>query len=169
MRVNRDGQLLQQVTAWLLVEQVDLLKADGINVSRFLREQIETLYEDPTASPQETRARLVQRAHESLARHRAAQAERDADLERARAAVREKRAERDAAISRHGGILEALVQIGGDGPIGRLSRMLPENDFNGDRLDDWEALVRRVSRLCGAEIDSAEVAAGVRDLIAAKP
>ena len=46
--------------------------------------------------------------------------------------------------------------------------MLPENDPNGDRVDDWEALVRRVSRLCGAEIDSAEVAAGLRALVAAE-
>ena len=44
--------------------------------------------------------------------------------------------------------------------------MLPENDPHGDRVDDWDALVRRVSRLCGAEIDSAEVAAVLRALVA---
>lgn len=44
--------------------------------------------------------------------------------------------------------------------------MLPENDPHGDRVDDWDALVRRVSRLCGAAIDSAEVAAGLRAIVA---
>jgi hypothetical protein len=45
--------------------------------------------------------------------------------------------------------------------------MLPENDREGDLMDDWEALVRRISRLCGAEIDSAEAAAGLRALLTA--
>ena len=75
------------------------------------------------------------------------------------------RTERDATKARQDGIADALQQIIGDDPTGRYLRTLPENDANGDRLDDWEALVRRVSRLCGAEIDSAEVAAGVRALV----
>jgi hypothetical protein len=76
------------------------------------------------------------------------------------------RAERDAAKARQDLILDALLQVVGDGPVDRYRRMLPENDPNGDRVDDWDALVRRVSRLCGAEIDSAEVATGVRALVA---
>ena len=77
------------------------------------------------------------------------------------------RAEREAAQARQDGIADALLQIIGDEPTGRYRRMLPENDPEGDRVDDWDALVRRVSRLCGAEIDSAEVAAGLRALVAA--
>ena len=78
------------------------------------------------------------------------------------------RAERDAAKVRQDGIADALLQIVGDGSTDRYRRMLPENDPDGDRVDDWEALVRRISRLCGAEIDSAEVAAGLRALLAAE-
>jgi hypothetical protein len=167
VRVDREGRLLQQLTIWLPAEMVQLLKADGLNVSQFIREQVALLYSEPAASPNDTRDRLVQAAQESLARHRAAQAERDADIERARAAVRVMRAERDAAKARQGGILDALLQVVGDGPTDQYRRMLPENDRDGDRVDDWEALVRRVSRLCGAEIDSAEAAEGLKKLIAA--
>ncbi len=167
MRVDREGRLLQQLTIWLPAELVQLLKADGLNVSKFIRDQIALLYDDPGATPNTARDRLAQAARETIARQREANAEREADLERARDAVRAMRAERDAATARNGSVLEALLQIVGDDPPGRLSRMLPENDTNGDRMDDWDALVRRVSRLCGAEIDSADVAAGVRGLTAA--
>lgn len=166
MRVDREGRLLQQLTIWLPAEMVDLLKADGLNVSRFIRDQIAFLYSEPAASQNNSRDRLVQAAQESLARHRAAQAERDADVERARAAVRVMRAERGAAKARQDGITEALLQIVGDDEPGQLARLLPENDPEGNRVDDWDALVRRVSRLCGAEIDTAEVATVLKTLIA---
>jgi hypothetical protein len=167
VRVDRDGRLTQQITVWLPTEMVQLLKADGLNVSRFIRDQIALLYDDPGAHPTVSRDRLAQAARETLARERAAAAERDADLERARAAVRVMRDERDAATARRDGIADALLQIIGDDPTGRYLRTLPENDPHGDRLDDWDALVRRVSRLCGAEIDSAELAAELRALVAA--
>ncbi len=77
------------------------------------------------------------------------------------------RAEREAAKIRQDGIADALSQVIGDSPSARYRRMLPENDREGDLVDDWDALVRRISRLCGAEIDSAEVAAGLRALLAA--
>ena len=77
------------------------------------------------------------------------------------------RADHDATKARQDAVADALLQIIGDDPTGRYLRTLPENDLNGDRMDDWEALVRRVSRLCGAEIDSAEVAAGLRALVSA--
>ncbi len=113
------------------------------------------------------RGRLVRAARESLARHRRAEQEREAERERARESVRQMRAGREAATVRQEGIADALLQIVGDGSPRRYARMLPENDLDGDRVDDWEALVRRVSRLCGAEIDSAEVAAVLRGLVAA--
>ncbi|MEN6518629.1 MAG: hypothetical protein ABFC38_10610 [Methanospirillum sp.] len=166
MRIDRDGRLIQQVTVWLPVELVELLKADGLNISAFIREQIAHLYDDPGANPMDGRDRLIAAARESLARQRQAEAAAEADRERAREAVRRMRAGRDAARERQEGIADALVQIIGDDTPRHYSRMLPENDLNGDRVDDWEALVRRVSRLCGAEIDSAEVAAGVRALVA---
>ncbi len=153
MRVDRDDRLIQQVTVWLPVEMVQLIKADKLNISVFIRDQIALLYSEPAASQNNSRDRLVQATQESLARHRAAQAEHDADVERARAAIRVMRAERDAVKDLQDGIVEALLQVIGENP-------------HNDRLDDWEALVRRVCRLCGAEIDTAEVAAGVRALIA---
>lgn len=166
MRVDRDGRLIQQVTVWLPVEMVQLLKVDGLNISAFIRDQIALLYGEPAASQNNSRDRLVRAAQENLARHRQAQAEHDAEVERARSVVRQLRAERDATRARQDGIADALSQIIGDGSPGHFSRLLPENDPHGDRIGDWEALVRRVSRLCGAEIDSAEVAAGLRALVA---
>ena len=86
-------------------------------------------------------------------------------MDRARAAVRAMRVEREAAKSRQEGIADALLQVIGDGRVERYRRMLPENDPHGDRVDDWEALVRRVSHLCGAEVDSGEVATRLRALV----
>lgn len=109
---------------------------------------------------------IVEAAQVGVTRQRKVIQEREADPGRARAAVRQMRAERDAAKARQDGIADTLLKIIGDDPTGRYLTTLPENDPHGDRVDDWEALVRRVSRLCGAEIDSAEVAAGVRALVA---
>ena len=165
MRVDRDGRLLQQLTIFVPAEMVDLLKADGLNVSQFIRDQIAYLYCEPTASQNNSRDRLVQAAQESIARHRAVQAERDADVERARDAVRELRARRQVALNRQDRIAEALAGIVGKN-VDTYRRLLPENDPHGDRVDDWEALVRRISHLCGAEVDSGEVAIAVRRLTA---
>ena len=166
MRIDRQGRLLKQITIWIEAEQYELLKLDGLNVSEFVRDQIASLYEDPAEKRQETRDKLAQAARETAVRARAAAADREAARDRARDNVRRLRAERQAALSRQDAIAAALLQIIGDDPPARLARLLPENDPNGDRVDDWEALVRRVSRLCGAEIDSAEVAVGVRALVA---
>ena len=166
MRVDREGRLLQQLTIFLPAEMVQLLKADGLNVSQFIREQVALLYDIQNTSPNNNRDKLILAAQASLARHREAAAEREAEVERARTVVRQMRAERETAKARQEGITDALLQIVGDGPADRYRRMLPENDLDGDRVDDWDALVRRVSRLCGAEIDSAEVAAGLRRLLA---
>lgn len=167
MRVDRDGRLLQQTTVWLPVEMMQLIKADRLNISAFIRQQLDLLYDlEPESGSLEHRALLVEAARESLARQREVDAAAEADRERARAAVRAMRAERDAAKARQDGITEALLQIAGDDEPGRFARILPENDPEGDRVDDWDALVRRVSRLCGAEIDTAEVAAGLRHLLA---
>lgn len=168
MRIDRDGNELRQVSVWLPITMIELMHADGFNVSRFIRDQIAILYRDPSGQPLNDREQLVAAARESIARQLAAEAEREADRERARVAVRTMRAERDAMKARQDGITEALTQLIGDGSPGTVTRLLPENDPYGDRIVDWENLVRRVSRLCGAEVDSAEVADGLRAL-AAKP
>ncbi len=167
MRVDRNGQTLHQATVWLPAEVLQLIRADRFNLSAFVRQQIELVYGD--GSPAEVlnrRLQLIDAAKESIARQRQIDDARDTDMERARAAVRQMRAEREAAKVRQDGIADALLQVIGDGPTDRYRRVLPENDPNGDRADDWDALVHRVSRLCGAEIDSAEVAAGLRRLLA---
>ncbi len=167
MRIDREGRIIRQITVWLPDDVVQLIRADRVNLSAFIRQQLEIVYsgESPGAIV-DRRMQSIEAARESLARAREAEGELAAGRERAREVACTLRAERDAAQPRQDGIAEALLQIVGDGSIGRYRRMLPENDTNGDHLDDWEALVRRISRLCGAEIDSAEVAAGLRALVA---
>lgn len=64
--------------------------------------------------------------------------------------------------SRIGNLRDAMDEIIGESSTARYRRMLPENDTTGDRIDDWEALVARVSRRCGAAVDPSEVAAEIR-------
>ena len=142
-----------------------LVRAERLNLTEFLEDALMEYFGlDPVAD--EHQDQIVEAAHAGVTRQRKSIQEREAGRERSRSAIRQMRAERGALQARQDGIADALAQVIGDDPTGRYLRMLPENDTNGDRLDDWEALVRRVSRLCGAEIDSAEVAAGVRALVA---
>ncbi|HIH03026.1 MAG TPA: hypothetical protein HA263_03950 [Methanoregulaceae archaeon] len=167
MRFDANGNELKQLTVWIPAELHRLIRADGVNVNRFVNEQFEAYYGTLSAYHHPDRDHLAHAARESITRQKEIATERQANREHARAAVQALRAEREAAQARQDGIADALVQVIGDGQKNRYRRMLPENDPNGDRVDDWDALVRRVSRLCGAEIDSAEVAAGLRTLIAA--
>jgi regulator of protease activity HflC (stomatin/prohibitin superfamily) len=159
--------VLQQVTVWLPAEVLQLIRMDRFNLSAFVRQQIELVYGDGSAADiLNQRLQLIEAAKESIAQQRQIDAARDTDIEQARTAARAMRAEREAAKIRQDGIADALLQVIGDNPSDRYRRMLPENDREGDLVDDWDALVRRISRLCGAEIDSAEVAAGLRHLLA---
>lgn len=168
MRVDANGNELRQRTVWLPAEVLQLIQVDGLNLSAFVRQQLEILYSgEATIEALNQRVRLVEAARESMAHQRRIDAEREAERERARDSVRLLRAERDQARARRDGVADALLQIVGDGNPGDFSRVLPENDPHGDRIGDWEALVRRVSRLCGAEVDSAGVADGLKKLIAA--
>ena len=166
MRIDSRGQLLAQTTFWAPVELLDLVKLERLNLTDFcVKALMEYFGLEPVAD--EHRDQIVEAAQVGVTRQRKVIQEREAGRERSRSAVRQMRADRDAAKARQDGIADALLQIIGDNPPARLSRLLPENDTNGDRMDDWDALVRRVSRLCGAAIDSAEVAAGLRGLTAA--
>jgi hypothetical protein len=166
LRIDRRGRLLAQTTFWAPVELLDMVKLERLNLTDFCVQALMDYFGlGPVAD--EHRNQIVEAAQAGVARQRKVIQEREAGLERARSAVRQMRTDRDVARARQDGIADALLQIIGDDPTGRYLRTLPENDTNGDRMDDWEALVRRVCRLCGAEIDSAEVAAGVRALVAA--
>jgi hypothetical protein len=167
VRIDREGRVLQQVTVWLPAEVLQLIRMDRFNLSAFVRQQIELVYGDGSAADiLNQRLQLIEAAKESIAQQRQIDAARDTDIEHARTAARAMRAEREAAKIRQDGIADALLQVIGDNPSDRYRRMLPENDREGDLVDDWDALVRRISRLCGAEIDSAEVAAGLRQFLA---
>lgn len=165
MRIDRRGRLLVQTTIWLPVELMDLVRADKLGLSEFNEQQlVEYFGLNPAA--RDNRDQIVEAVQTGVARQRKAMQEREAGRERALSKVRSMRVDRDAATARRRGITDALVQIAGDDSPGRLARLMPENDPHGDRSEKWEALVRRVSRLCGAEIDPAEVAAGLRALVA---
>jgi hypothetical protein len=155
------------MSIWLPVDVIRLIKADRLNMTQLNLDILEVIYGGDTAAKTADRSRLVEAAHKAFGRQRQVDAEREADRERALDIVRQMRAEREASRSRQDAIADALLQVAGDDPPARLARLLPERDPNGDRMDEWDALVRRVSRLCGAEIDSAEVAEGQKKLIAA--
>ena len=165
MRIDRHGRLLAQTSMWVLVDLLTLVRADRLNLTEFLENALMDYYGlKPVAD--EHQDRIVAAGRDGVTRQRKSIQEREAGRERVRSALREMRAERDAARARQDGIADALLQVIGDSPSDRYRRMLPENDREGDLVDDWDALVRRISRLCGAEIDSAEVAAGLRALVA---
>ncbi len=145
-----------------------MIAADQLNLSGFLRQQLEILYGSEPLT-EDRRAQLVQAARESLARRREEDAAAEEDRDRARGVVRQMRTDRDAAQVRQDGIAGALAAIVGNDATGRYCRMLPENDPAGDWIGDWEALVSGISRRCGAPVDSAEVASGLRALVATKP
>jgi hypothetical protein len=166
VRFDANGSELKQLTVWIPLDLYRLIRADRINVQRFVNEQFEAYYGNSSSSSPPDREQLAEAARESIARQRMIATEREENLERARTTVQAMRARREAAEARQDAIADALLQVAGDDPPARLARLLPENDPHGDRVDDWEALVRRVSRLCGAEIDSAEVAAGLRAMVA---
>ncbi len=166
MRIDRRGRLIAQTTIWAPVDLLDLVKLERLNLTDFCVQALMDYFGlEPVVD--EHQDQIVDAAQVGATRQRKVIQEREAGRERSRSAVRQMRADRDAAKARQDGIADALQQIIGDDPTGRYLRTLPENDLNGDRMDDWEALVRRVSRLCGAEIDSAEVAAGLRALVSA--
>ncbi len=162
MRIDRDGNELHQVSLWLPVDVIRLVRADRLNLTQFLLNQLEILYGGNQDAAVSQRNRLVDAAREVFAKQRRVEDEAEADREQARSVVRQMRAERDAGTLRREGILDALLQIVGDGPTSRYRRMLPENDPSGDRIDLWEGLVRQVSRVCGQEVEPAEVAAELR-------
>jgi hypothetical protein len=165
--VDRNGEVIKSVHIWLPAATHELVKADGLNLSQFVREQLEVLYgEQSTVESLNQRVRLVETARESFTRQRENAVEASANRERLRTVVRQMRADRDAAQVRQKRIIDALARIVGEDTTGRYRRMLPENDLSGDRIEDWEDLVSAVSRRCGISVDSGEVAAELRRMSA---
>lgn len=170
MRINREGEEIQQVSIWLPVPVLALARADHLNLSQFVREQLEELYgEQSTIESLNRKVRLVETARGSLARQREIAEAEVENRERLRTTVRQRRAERrageDEKAARTAGIRDAIQAVAGES-LDRFWRALPENDTFGDRIDDWDALVAGVSRRCGAAIDDAEVAVELRRCVA---
>ena len=88
------------------------------------------------------------------------------ELERQQAeivALRDKQSRTEAdATSRAECIRKALDAIVGEYSLARYRRALPENDPSGDRIDDLDDLVARVSRSTGIAVEPAEVIEEVR-------
>jgi hypothetical protein len=178
MYIDRKGEAIKQVSIWLPVDQYRLLKEDHLNLSQFVRDQLDVLYGEQSASETlDQKIRLIQSARESADRQKAVVEETIEARERLHAVTRQLRKERMAereqrqaaeneAASRAAAIGDALDEIIGDGPIDRYRRMLPENDAQGDRIDLWESLVADVSRRCGAAVGTSEVAAELRSRLA---
>jgi len=165
VRIDASGNELRQMSIWLPVDVIRLIKADGLNMTRLNLEILEIIYGGEPGEKVD-RNRLVEAAHAAFGRQSQVDAEREADRERARDAVRAMRADREAAQVRQAGIADALQTIVGK-KAGQYRRVLPENDPYGDHINEWDALVAGVSRRCGAAVDSAEVAGALRALVAA--
>lgn len=171
MYVDRNGQMIKSVHIWLPMEVHALVKEDGLNLSQFVRDQLEELYgEQSTIESLNRKVRLVETARGSLARQREIGEEASENRERLKATVRqlraERRAEQVAIEARTTAIQQAIRAIVERGSLERYERALPQNDLLGDRVDVWDALVAGVSRRCGMEIDDAEVAAELQRVIA---
>ncbi|MEN6343416.1 MAG: hypothetical protein ABFC89_12770 [Methanospirillum sp.] len=168
---DRNGIEMKQFPVWIPMQLYHLVKADHLNVSQFVREQLEILYSDESLEDSlNTKFRLVRGARESSDRQREVAAGAAANRERLRDLVRQMRDDRiataTAAEQTVTGIRDALAGIVGEDVTGRYRRMLPENDPNGDRIDMWEDLLRHVSRACGQEVEPAAVAAELRRMTA---
>ena len=166
MRIDRHGRLLAQTSMWVLVDLLTLVRADRLNLTEFLENALMDYYGlKPVAD--EHQDRIVAAGRDGVTRQRKSIQEREAGRERVRSALQTMRADIDAAQARQDGIADALTKIVGK-KAHQYRRVLPENDPYGDNINEWDALVAGVGRLCGAEIDPAEVAAGLRALVAAK-
>jgi hypothetical protein len=176
--LDRNGEVIKSVHIWLPAATHELVKEDGLNLSQFVREQLEEYYgEQSTIEAMNRKVRLVTNARDSLARQRQIAEEAEENRERLRKVVltvrgerlaerEQRRAEVDETAARTAGIRDAIRILAGGSSLERYARALPENDSFGDRIDDWDALVAGVSRRCGTAIDPAEVAVELRRCIA---
>jgi hypothetical protein len=97
MRITRSGEEMQQVTLWIPVAVYRLVKADHLNLSQFVREQLEELYgEQSMIESLNRKVRLVETARGSYSRQQEIAEEEAENRERLKASVRQLRAERRA-------------------------------------------------------------------------
>lgn len=169
--LDKRGIEMKQVAVWLPAELHRLVKADGLNLSRFVTEQLEALYADETTVDRlNEKFRLMTAAKESHARQRQAAEKDAANRERLKDTVRAMRDERIAEKARE---VDAAVRkeahvanIGSAWDVlvkkkriltGGLLRKLPENDVNMDFADYWTELARDISKVAGEPVTDMEV------------
>ena len=178
---NRRGDEMKQITVWVPVALHALAKADGLNLSAFFREQLETLYEDEsTVDTLNEKFRLMAAAKESRQKQVDAAVSASENRERLKDNVRAMRDERIAEKARE---VDAAVRteahvanLGSAWDIlvknkriltGGLLRKLPENDVNMDFTDYWTELARDISKVAGEPVTDAEVINYARHRVAA--
>lgn len=178
--INRRGDEMKQIAVWVPAALHNLAKADGLNVSKFLTEQLEALYEDElTVETLNEKFRLMAAAKESRQKQVAAAEKAAENRERLKDNVRAMRDERiaekarevDAAIRTEahvanlGSAWDILVKKKKIIPSG-LFRRLPENDLDMDHTDFWPALAQEVSTVAGEHYSEQEVIAYARAQVA---
>jgi serine phosphatase RsbU (regulator of sigma subunit) len=164
--INQKGEEMVQSTIWLPRHLHQLVKSDRLNLSGFVRDQLEELFSDRVVVDRlNEKFRLMQKAKEARGRQRALVEEEEENRERCLERVRQKRERRQALEEEqeeHTRNLEEAWETLVDQEeilVDRLERQLPENDPHGDHVDFWPALARQLSAVNGDTFDEYEVIA----------
>jgi hypothetical protein len=157
---------MDQCNIWLPRDLHQLVKADHLNLSAFVRELLEELYSDRTTVDRlNEKFRLMHKTKESRGRQRALMEEEEENRERVLERVRQNRDTRRAGEDQdaeHRQNLEDAWQTldeRGDIDLDRIARSLPDNDPHGDRWDYLEDLTTDLSRVNGDTFTPPEVIA----------
>lgn len=164
--LNRNGDVVVQCSVWIPEDLHKLVKADHLNLSAFVREQLEAMYSDGvTIESLNVKFRLLQKSKESRTRQRAIADEEAQTRERLYENVRQKRRVQTEAViqeqDHENNLREAWETLLKEEEIdmGSLYRRLPENDAHGDWIDFWPKLARSLSGVNGDTFDEYEVIA----------
>ncbi len=171
--LNQKGEVMDQTSIWLPKALHELVKADHLNLSAFVREQLEEMYSDrATVEALNNRFKLMQRAKESHTRQRQLVDEQQENRERCLQQVRQtrdaRRADEDRDQEHRENLRDAWEVLVEQEEInlGRLPRQLPENDLNGDYIEFWPRLARSLSSVNGDTFNEYEVIAYAKSVVA---
>jgi vacuolar-type H+-ATPase subunit I/STV1 len=162
--LNRKGEVIVQRSVWITEDLDKLVKADHLNLSEFVREQLEEMYSDQSVvSRLNEKFRLMHKAKETSTRQRALVKEEKDTRDRLLENVRKKRGDRAAVVEQESehqqNLIDAwdtLVESERIYPD-QVFNWLPDNDPHGDRFDRLEDLTRDLSRVNGDEFTITEV------------
>lgn len=164
--LNRNGDVIVQCSVWIPEDLHKLVKADHLNLSAFVREQLEAMYSDgATIESLNSKFRLLQKSKESRTRQRVIADEEAQTRERLYENVRQKRRVQTEAViqeqDHENNLREAWETLLEEEEIevGSLYCRLPENDVHGDWIEFWPKLARSLSSVNGDSFDEYEVIA----------